>query len=221
VLEVWVRVQANFLYLEPVLRAEDIRTTLPREAREFEHAAETWRSITARVKPGIPVVMLVASFNLLQLLTEADQGLERILKGLNAYLEMKRERFPRFYFLSNEELLEILGESKKPERVQIHLKKCFEGIDRVIFEPRAQGPAITGLVSKEGELVELLREVTPVEFQNNVEQWLLELEAQMELSMQDLIHRCVVEYARARADLELRKRWLLAWQGQAILVSSQ
>lgn len=169
--------QANFLYLEPVLRAEDIRTTLPREAREFEHAAEAWRSITARVKPGIPVVVLVTSFNLLELLTEADQGLERILKGLNAYLEMKRERFPRFYFLSNEELLEILGESKKPERVQIHLKKCFEGIDRVIFEPRAQGLAITGLVSKEGELVELLREVTPAEFQNNVEQWLLELEA--------------------------------------------
>ena len=176
-LEVWVRVQANFLYLEPVLRAEDIRTTLPREAKEFEQTAAVWASITSRVKPNVPVVALVASFNLRELLMEADQGLERIMKGLSAYLEMKRERFPRFYFLSNEELLEILGESKKPERVQAHLKKCFEGIDKVVFETASEGLAITGLVSKEGELLEILRKVVPAEVQNNVEQWLLELEA--------------------------------------------
>ena len=91
------------------------------------------------------------------------------MKGLSAYLEMKRERFPRFYFLSNEELLEILGESKKPERVQSHLKKCFEGIDKVVFETRSEGIAITGLVSKEGEHIEILRKVVPAEFQNNVE----------------------------------------------------
>jgi hypothetical protein len=43
----------------------------------------------------------------------------------------------------------------------------------------------------------------------------------MELSVQDLVHRCVAEYARASTDLEQRKNWLLSWQGQAILVSSQ
>ena len=43
----------------------------------------------------------------------------------------------------------------------------------------------------------------------------------MELSVQDLVHRCIVEYTRASTDLEQRKNWLLAWQGQAILVSSQ
>ena len=106
------------------------------------------------------------------MLAEADERLERIMKSLSAYLELKRESFPRFYFLSNEELLEILGESKKPERVQVHLKKCFEGIDRAIFQQQADYTAITTIVSKEGELVDLTREVIPADFNNNVELWL-------------------------------------------------
>ena len=221
VLEVWLRVQASFLYLEPVLRAQDIRATLPAEAREFEQAAEAWARVTSRVRPDLPLVRLAGEADLLPLLQGADRRLERILKSLHAYLEMKRESFARFYFLSNEELLEILGESRKPERVQPHLKKCFEGIDRLVFEPEQSGPAITALLSKEGELVELLKAVRPADFQNNVEKWLLELENQMELSVQDLVHRCIVEYSRARAELALRAKWLLAWQGQAVLVACQ
>jgi dynein heavy chain len=155
-LEVWLRVQGNFLYLEPVLRAEDIRTTLPLEAREFELAAEAWQTITRKVGLGITLLEVAGQLDLLPLLKEADGRLELIMKSLHLYLETKRTVFARFYFLSNEELLEILGESRKPERVQPHLKKCFAGVDKVIFEPGHHGDQITALLSKDGEVIEIL-----------------------------------------------------------------
>ena len=46
-----------------------------------------------------------------------NQSLEAIQRSLDMYLETKRQFFPRFYFLSNDDLLEILGQSKNPEAV--------------------------------------------------------------------------------------------------------
>ncbi len=70
---------------------------------------------------------------LLEMLVDMNQKLEKIQKSLDQYLETKRMYFPRFYFLSNDDLLEILGQSKEPLAVQAHLSKCFDNIKRLEF----------------------------------------------------------------------------------------
>lgn len=76
--------------------------------------------------------------------------------------QIKRLRFPRFYFLSDEDLLEILGQSSKENVIQSHLKKLFAGIYSVVFK----GNTITAMQSMQGETVMLN---SPVKVTNDVE----------------------------------------------------
>jgi dynein heavy chain, axonemal len=129
-------------------------------------------------------------------------------------LESKRGLFPRFFFLSDPELLEILSETKDPLRVQPFLKKCFEAIECLEFDDETK---IHAMKSSEGERIGFVKIIDPVLAKGNVEEWLKPVEEVMIKSIKDVIDKSNLDYTKPGQD---RDKWVTQWAGQAVLAVS-
>ncbi|CAM4703272.1 unnamed protein product [Lepidochelys kempii] len=210
VLEEWLTCQRSWLYLEPIFSSEDINRQLPVESKRYQTMDRTWRKIMKNANENREVISLCPDPRLLESLRKCNQLLDLVQKGLSEYLETKRGSFPRFYFLSDDELLEILSQTKDPTAVQPHLRKCFENIARLLFQEDLQ---ITHMYSAEGEEVKLFFPIYPT---GNVEDWLLEVEKSMKASVRDNIERSIRVYPHTP-----RCSWVLQWPGQVTIAGCQ
>lgn len=102
-------------------------------------------------------------------------------------LQTKRNAFPRFYFLSDDDLLELLGQSTKEPIIQKHIKKLFPGINRLKIDQKNSTSSIVKLVSTESEEVQLLE---PISMVGPIEIWLSHLLKQIKITLIDLIVKC-------------------------------
>ena len=130
---------------------------------------------TAKARPqalGFAQERLLADFS------EYNETLDRVQKNLADYLETKRAGFSRcyedhirtvngpyltqampsspsrFYFLADDDLIQILSQTKEPTAVQKHLGKCFEAVDRLQFVGNSNSKLqITQMFSPEKEEV--------------------------------------------------------------------
>lgn len=195
--DAWVDVQRRWVYLEGILYgSSDIKAQLPTEYSRFKSVDGEFIALMRRITSK-PFAMEVLNIDNLQRTLERLGNLMNVIqKALGEYLSKQRSDFSRFYFLGDDDLLEIMGNAGEPGKVLQHVGKMFAGIGgaHLITEDLPEGirARIDAMVSKDGEKVEFDQ---PIEIPENcgVKDWLKSLENSMQTTLASRLENAVEE----------------------------
>lgn len=175
-------IQRRWIFLEPILN----RGAMPSEESRYLKVDKDFRSILLALGKERRVLSILSFHGIKVILENIEDQLERIQRALADFLEQKRGGFPRFYFLGDEDLLEMLGRADNPDIIQRHLKKLFAGVRKVIFDE--SNLAITAMESENGERV-LLKH--PITITGEIDKWLDVFTNEMKFTLQELLKECL------------------------------
>lgn len=213
VIDVWVVVQRKWQYLEGIFLAGDIRQQLPNEARKFEGIDKAFKKLmqeTAQKKNVLDTCIVDGRYAMLQ---QLQTDLDGCQKSLNDYLDAKRNAFPRFFFISDDELLSILG-SHECTCVQEHMIKMFDNIAALRFGSGSNKNVASAMISAEGEEM-VFRQ--PITAEGRVEDWMTDILVEMRRTNKLITKEAVYRYMEAGT----RTDWITNVLGMVALAGSQ
>ncbi len=207
----WFKVQQKWQYLESIfVGSEDIRMQLPEAAKSFDRIDKAFKDIMKGVSNDQNCLNQCNQDGRLDQLVSLTERLDKCQKSLSDYLDTKRDAFPRFYFISDDELLSILGNSD-PTSVQQHLLKMFANCKAFHFG--RNNKTIEGMTSSEGEKYTFVNNSV---VEGAVESWLTDAEAAMYENLRLIMKRGVFMYAKTD-----RIKWVDEHIGMVTLAGSQ
>ena len=206
-------VQRKWQYLESIFSSEDIRIALPEEAKKFNKTDINYRKIMEIVAKNPNVLACCVrgdSQYRIEELKMISAELDKCTNSLTDYLDSKKMALPRFYFISDEDLLEILGTSD-PTKISPHLLKLFDNCAALKFG--AGNKQITEMKSDEGE--EYTFE-NPVKTEGNIEDWMQRVDDEMKKTLHVFTKKAVFHYAKKD-----RIEWVREHIGMVTLLGTQ
>ena len=217
--DVWIDVQRQWVYLEGVFTGNaDIRHLLPVESSRFANINSEFMNVLKKVYRSPQVLEVLNLPDVQRSLERLADLLNKIQKALGEYLEKERSAFPRFYFVGDEDLLEIIGNSNDTARIAKHLRKMFAGIAGLMMDEESN---IQGLVSKEGEGVLLNKPISLVATPK-INDWLKLLESGMRESLSDSLVSAVAAFEELEDnDNAAFEAFMLQYPAQIVVLATQ
>ncbi|EAN79295.1 dynein heavy chain, putative [Trypanosoma brucei brucei TREU927] len=224
----WVEIQRQWMNLFPIfVLSADIKEQLPEDAKNFAEADRVFRLLMSKAHKYTNVIEVVCS-DVLKNEVGRDEGLEHTLnyiqsilvqceKSLADYLETKRKIFPRFFFVSATDLIDILSKGSDPRAVMVHMSKIIDSVDTFSFSdnpnPQAGPKDAYEMISVQGEKVALAEDFT---CEGPVEVWLNGLIGAMCKAVKKQIKEANASYVE-----KPRNEWIYQYPCQAVIVASR
>jgi dynein heavy chain 1 len=222
--DVWIDVQRQWVYLEGIFSGSaDIKHLLPVESARFQNINSEFLTVMKKVYKSPFVIDVMNIQGIQKSLERLADLLNKIQKALGEYLERERSSFPRFYFVGDEDLLEIIGNSKDILRIMKHLKKMFAGISTIMLDEDLT--QIQGMASREGEEVQFREPILLKDFPK-INDWLAKIESSMRVSLAELLCDAVNElrtfYGTAqKLEMESLMGWMEKYPAQLVTIAVQ
>ena len=233
-LKMIIMVERQWGALESIfLGSADIRAQLPDDTKIFEAVDVDFKELMGNLSSRPQVITCCTTEGREAQLRAMNKELEKCEKALNEYLEVKKSIFPRFYFVSNAALLDILSNGNNLPKIMPHIGSVFDGIgDLQLCLSKAQqeqiqveepgfnpGPfeAAKAMISKDAETVPF-----PFLFEMHgaVENWLNDLVQFMQLTLREVLVRAIADAGAWDVDRP-REEWIFHVPAQIALVTSQ
>ena len=189
--DIWLVTQRKWQYLEGIfVGSDDIRVQLPDAAKAFDKLDQSWMKIMIETAKNTNAQEACLAEGRVEVLTDMSAALDKCQKSLTDYLETKRNAFPRFFFISDDELLSILGTSDVTS-IQEHMLKLFDNCASLIFA--RNNKIVKGMVSAEGESFEFR---TLVSVEGPVEKWMTAVSAEMKVTLRIIMKESIFHYSK-------------------------
>lgn len=191
-LDEWIITQQKYLYLDGIFSEDEIRVQLREAISKFSIAEIQYRELMGQVIDDQNVYRLCTTENRLNCLQQLNLKLDELQKMLKAFLYTKRQKCTRLFFISDDELLEILGKGTNPLAIKRHLSTIFDRLQDTICSPERD--SIIGLQTVAGEQLPF-RQPVSVSGHRPLELWISEVIAEMQSAVRYLIKKAVLEYS--------------------------
>jgi len=218
VLDIWAEVQRAWCSLESIfLGSEDIREQLPEDAKRFDTIDGDFREQMGSAKETKNPIEACTAEGREEAFIKCQNNLDLCQKSLAEYLEVKKKRFPRFYFVSPADLVDILSKGRNPPLIQEHFSKFTDNIAKIEWEvdeeTQAQTSLAKGMFSGEGEHIVYSE---PYRCEGQVEEWLTGLMRHSQLEIKQMLQEAVNSFVELQ-----RQEWLFKFCAQLSLTTSQ
>lgn len=221
ILDIWIEVQRQWVYLDGVFESRNnISNILPIESARFKNLTYEFLDLMRKVYKVELVLDVLLIADIEDSLKKLLESFSKLRRSLSDFLERQRGIFARFYFIGNEDLLELIGSGSDFTKINSHISKLFPGVAALNYDKDSS--SITAIMSSQDEVVELLQPVSLIKFPALVE-WLQKLELEIKLTLSQLVKKSLPKYQDVYKNPSLKNisEMIVKIPGQVLILCCQ